>query len=30
MAEGRGKHFDPVVLDTFMSEIPAARAHQHA
>jgi putative two-component system response regulator len=30
MAEGRGKHFDLVVLDTFMSEIPAARAHQHA
>jgi putative two-component system response regulator len=24
MAEGRGSHFDPGVLDTFMSEVPAA------
>jgi putative two-component system response regulator len=30
MAEGRGKHFDPLVLDTFMSGIPLARAHEHA
>jgi putative two-component system response regulator len=24
MSEGRGSHFDPEVLDTFMSDIPAA------
>ncbi|MFL5908391.1 MAG: HD domain-containing phosphohydrolase [Solirubrobacterales bacterium] len=26
MAEGRGSHFDPDVLDTFMSDIPSATA----
>jgi putative two-component system response regulator len=30
MAEGREKHFDPLVLDTFMSGIPVAGAHERA
>jgi putative two-component system response regulator len=30
MSEGRGKHFDPLVLDTLMSGIPAAEAQEHA
>jgi putative two-component system response regulator len=30
MADGRGKHFDPEVLDSFMSEVPELEAIGHA